>query len=382
MRITDVTVAVIRENDDPLDNREQCALVAVTAEDGTTGYGEANANPDAVKALLESTRGLRGDWDDAPRAILADADATKPAESWAQLKTSSFWSCRAGLGHVALAGLDMALWDLAGKLAGVPTWSLLGEQQNPEPLAYATLYHGPGDVEHTWKVTRDALDQVMELGMRAAKVEALLKNAPEQRDILTLVSRAREHVGDDFTLLLDVGYRWRDAAEAMPVARELDAYGYFALEAPFHPERVTDYQALAGTIQTPIAAGDMLTAAVEYLPMLDSGAVAIVQGGAARTGISEMCHLAGLAADRGRQFVPWGWVATTFTVAANVAHAVVHDNVPMVEYAPLELYPTARLPRELAGPQPALLNGRFQTPSLPGLGVELDPEAFERFRVA
>lgn len=382
MRITDVKVAVVRENDDPVDNREQCALVAVTAEDGTTGFGEANANPDAVKALLQSTNGLRGDWDDAPRTILASADAAKPADTWVQLKSWSFWSCRAGLGHVALAGLDMALWDLAGKLAGVPTWSLLGERHNPEPLAYVTLYHGPGDVEQTWKVTRDALDRAVGLGFRAAKVEALSKNAPEQRDILTLASRAREHVGSDFTLLLDVGYRWRDAAEAMPVARELDAYGYFALEAPFHPEQVTDYQVLGDAIETPIAAGDMLTAAVEYLPMLDSGAVSIVQGGAARTGISEMSHLAGLAAERGRQFVPWGWVATTFSVAANVSHAVAHENVPLVEYAPVELYPTARLPRELAGPQPVLRAGRFQTPTAPGLGVELDPEAFERFRVA
>jgi L-alanine-DL-glutamate epimerase-like enolase superfamily enzyme len=382
VKIADVEVAVIREHNDPVDNREQCALVVVTAEDGTTGYGEANANPDAVKALLESTRGLRGDWDDAPRGIVIGADAGNPADIWSRLKSWSFWSCRAGLGHVALAGVDMALWDLAGKLAGVPTWTLLGEERNPNPLAYVTLYHGPGDVETTWKATREALDQAVDLGFVAAKVEALSKNAPEQRDILTLVSRAREHVGSDFTLLLDVGYRWPDADTALPVARELDAYGYVALEAPFRPEQVADYQALADGISTPIAAGDMLTAAVEYLPMLDSGAVTIVQGGAARTGLSEMVQLAGLAQERGRQFVPWGWAATAFTTAANVAHAVVHDNVPLVEFAPPELYPDARLPSELAGPQPTLRDGRFCTPTRPGLGVELDAEAFKRYRVA
>jgi L-alanine-DL-glutamate epimerase-like enolase superfamily enzyme len=382
VKITDVTVHVLQESPHPVDNREQCALVAVTAEDGTIGYGEANALPDAVKSLLQTRRGLRGDWDDAPRTILDSADATTPAETWARLKAWSFWSCRAGLGHVALAGLDMALWDLAGKLAGVPSWQLLGELRNPDPLAYVTLYHGPGDVEATWKITRQALDTARELGFQAAKVEALTKNAVEPGDIVTLVRRAREHVGADFTLLLDVGYRWRSAAEAIPVAREVDEYGYFALEAPFHPEQVDDYRALHDAISTPIAAGDMLTAATEYLPMLDSGAVSIVQGGAARTGISEMSSLARLAGERGRQFVPWGWVATTCTVAANVAHAVTHDNVPLVEYAPVELYPSARLPRELAPVQPALVDGRFTTPTRPGLGVEIDPEALERFRVA
>ena len=382
MKITDLTVHVLRESDDPTDNREQCALVAVTAEDGTIGYGEANASPDAVKALLESRRGIRGDWDDAPRTILDSADAMDPAQTWNRLKAWSFWSCRSGLGHVALAGLDMALWDLAGKIAGVPSWELIGPLRNPDPLVYVTLYHGPGDVEATWKATRQGLDTALELGFKAAKVEALSKNAAEPGDIVTLVRRAREHVGPDFTLLLDVGYRWRSAAEAIPIALEVDAYGYLALEAPFHPDQVDHYRALHDAISTPIAAGDMLTSAVEYLPMLDSGAVSIVQGGAARTGVSEMGELSRLAAERNLQFVPWGWVATTLTVGANIAVAVTQENVPLVEYAPVELYPSARLPRELAPTQPELADGRFRTPSKPGLGIEIDPDALERFRVA
>ena len=382
MNLADVRVFVVRETDDPVDNRQQCAIVAVTAEDGTTGYGEANASPAAVKALLEGDFGLRDDWDDAPRRLLIGSDATDPATTWRKLKAWSFWSCRAGLGHVALAGADMALWDLAGKLAGVPSWRLMGEAANPEPLAYVTLYHGPGDVERTWKVTRDALSLATSLGYRAAKVEALERNAPEQRDILTLVSRARELVGDEVTLLLDVGYRWRDLDEALPVARELDRYGYFALEAPFHPEQVEDYRGLTEAIATPVAAGDMLTSAVEYLPMLELGGVAIVQAGAARTGLSEMSLLARRAAGLGRRFVPWGWAATACTTAANLHHAVVHANVPMVEHAPLELYPEARLRGDLAGPEPVIRDGRFALPDRPGLGVEIDPGALERFRVA
>lgn len=381
MRVVDVRVAIVRESDDPRDNREQCALVMVAAEDGSTGYGEANANPDAVKALLTSTHGLRGDWDDAPRRILDTADATNPAQTWARLKAWSFWSCRAGLGHVALAGLDMALWDLAGRIAGVPTWSLLGELCNAEPLAYVTLYHGPGSIDRTWAVTRDALDQALGLGFQAAKVEALARNAPEQRDVVTLVRRAREHVGDDFTLLLDVGYRWASVEEALPVAREVDESGYFALEAPFPPEHLSEYRALHEAMQTPIAAGDMLTSSVEYLPLLDSGAVAIIQAGAARTGLSEMRELAGLTAERQRQFIPWGWASTPFTGAANLAHALTHRNVPLVEHAPVELYPN-RLPREIGHPQPVIRDGRFQTPERPGLGVEIDAGAIERFTVA
>ena len=233
MRISDLSVAILREVSEPIDNRQQCALVVLTAEDGTVGYGEANANPAAVKALLDTDLGLRGNWDDAPRRNLLDSDATDPRELWKRLKDWSFWSCRAGLGHVALAAVGTAAWDLAGKLAGKPTYELLGPLQNPQPLAYCTLYHGGGDFRDTVAKTLKAVDSVLEAGFQAAKVEPLPDNAPDPDDIVELVRLVRERVGDDFLLLADVGYRWHNADEAIPIALQLDEFGLYALEAPF-----------------------------------------------------------------------------------------------------------------------------------------------------
>lgn len=382
MRISDLSVAILREVSEPIDNRQQCALVVLTAEDGTVGYGEANANPAAVKALLDTDLGLRGNWDDAPRRNLLDSDATDPRELWKRLKDWSFWSCRAGLGHVALAAVGTAAWDLAGKLAGKPTYELLGPLQNPQPLAYCTLYHGGGDFRDTVAKTLKAVDSVLEAGFQAAKVEPLPDNAPDPDDIVELVRLVRERVGDDFLLLADVGYRWHNADEAIPIALQLDEFGLYALEAPFPPHDVDAYRALAAAIATPLCTGDQLTAAVEYLPVLESGTVQFVQGGAARTGIDDMDQLAKRARELGKGLVPWGWVATGLTIAANLHLSLVQDNVPLIEYAPPSLYPEAKLRSELFGPEPTVTNGVFDLPTRPGLGMDLNTAILEQLRIA
>jgi L-alanine-DL-glutamate epimerase-like enolase superfamily enzyme len=382
MKIIDLSVAILRDVPEPTDDRQQCALVTLTAEDGTTGYGEANANPAAVKALLETDLGLAGDWDDAPRRIALGSDATDPRELWTRLKNWSFWSCRAGLGHVALAAVGTAAWDLAGKVAGKPTYQLLGEQRSTQPLAYCTLYHGAGAFGDTLSRTLEAVDHAIAVGFRAAKVEPLLDNAPEPDDIVELVRQVRKRAGDDFLLMADVGYRWPSAAEAIPVARRLDEFGLYALEAPFAPHDVAAYRALAEAIETPLCTGDQLTAAVEYLPVLESGTVAFVQGGAARTGINDMDELARRAAALGKKFVSWGWVATGLTIAANLHLSLVHDNIPLIEYAPPALYPEATLRNELFSPEPSIRDGVFDVPTRPGLGMELNTEVLDRLRIA
>lgn len=382
MKIIDVSVAILRSTPTPTDNREQCALVYVTAEDGTVGYGEANANPAAVKALLETDFGLIGDWDDSPRSVLIGSDANAPRETWLSLKRSSFWSCRTGLGHVAVAAAGTALWDLAGKLAGKPTYQLLGEQRNFRPRAYATLYHGFSDIDETLKRTLEGVDRAIELGFTAVKVEPLTKNAPTADDIVDLVRQVRERVGDEFTLLADVGYRWQTANEGIAVARRLDEFGLYALEAPFPPHDVAAHLALADAIKTPLCTGDQLTSVYEYLPLLESGSVAFIQGGAARTGINDMDDLATRARALDKGFVSWGWVATSLTMAANLHLSLVHDNVPLIECAPPSMYPDVPLRNELFGPEPTITNGVFDLPTRPGLGVDIDSEALDRLRVA
>jgi L-alanine-DL-glutamate epimerase-like enolase superfamily enzyme len=361
---------------------EVTTVVAVTTDEGISGYGEAAANPNGVVAMVEHAGHELGGWDDGFRDLLVGRDPTDPTTLWNTLKSSTFWSSRAGVGHVALAGIDTALWDIAGKAAGVPSWRLMGDRRNEHLVPYITLYHGEAPYEQTVDLTLGALVQAREAGYRAAKVETLPHNTPGgEREGVELVRRARELVGDDFTLLLDLGYRWANFVEAESWARKVDDLVLFALEAPFHTEQLDDYRQLREAIKTPIATGDELTAGVEYLPLLDSGAVDIVQCGAARTGVSDMHKVAQAAHEKGRLLVPWGWTATTVAVAANLHFAVVHDNVPLIEYAPPALYPDSPLRSDLFGPEPAVRDGEFVLPESPGLGVEIDSGVLDRLRV-
>lgn len=360
---------------------EESVLVVVEAADGTRGYGEAAARPEAVVKVIESSDPDPVGWNDGVRGLVVGSDARDPAAVWRRLKEATFWSCRSGIGHVALAGVDMALWDLAGKLQGKPAWQLMGERRNRRLVPYLTAYHGPAPFEQTLRAALDAIEQAVAAGYEAVKVEALANTAPDRRHALELARRARECVGPDVALLLDVGYRWEGFEAVRDLARELDTLGLWALEAPFAPERIRDHRRLAEAIETPIASGDQLTAAVEYMPLLDSGAVSIVQAGAARTGISDMHVLAGEAADRGRGLVPWGWVPSALSVAANLHVAMVHDNVPLIEYRSPDVGPAGPLRRHLAGPEPVVRGGAFEPPAACGLGVEVDWEVVERLRV-
>jgi galactonate dehydratase len=258
----------------------------------------------------------------------------------------------------------------------------MGERRNPRLVPYATLYHGSGSFADTLARTLAALEVVVERGYRAAKLEAMPNNAPTAADTIELVARARDRVTADFALLLDAGYRWRDFDDAAPVVRELDQFQLFALEAPFPPERIDDYRRLAGSMATPVATGDALTAAVDYAQLLDSGAVRYLQAGAARTGVGDMAALARSAAAHGVGFIPWNWVPTALASWANLHMAVGHDNVPLIEYRAPELYPEARLRSALAAPEPVLRDGEFELPTRPGLGVDVDVDLVRRLEVA
>lgn len=376
MQIQKVDAQILR---DPLTG-EETVLVSVTSDEGVLGYGEGAARPAAVKAVVESEAPNDG-WDAGIRTLLIGADPSDPAALWRRLRDNTFWSCRSGIGHVALAAVDMALWDLAGKIHGKPAWQLMGDRENPRLVPYATLYHGAGSAEQTFTRTMAALEVVLARGYRAAKIESMDINVPDAHETIGLVAAVRDRIGPDFPLLLDMGYRWQGFEEAESTVKELDQFSLFALEAPFPPHRLSDYRRLADAIATPLATGDQLTAASDYEPLLASGTLQYVQAGAARTGVSDMGVLARAAEERGVRFLPWGWVPTGLATWANLHRAVVHANIPLVEYRAVELYSEGLLRAAVATPEPELVDGEFALPTRPGLGVEIDGALVARLRV-
>jgi L-alanine-DL-glutamate epimerase-like enolase superfamily enzyme len=242
------------------------------------------------------------------------------------------------------------------------------------------MYSGPSPLQTTIRNTNDLVDRAMADGFRAAKIEALTDTTEGNDEIVELVRAVRAHAGPAFTLALDVGYRWPDAVEAMDCIRRLEEFDLFFLETPFMPELVDEYRKLAEASPIAIAGAEILTSYAEFGPLLDAG-LDIAQSGTCRIGITESDLLARRAGELGRRYVPYGYVSTRYSVAATVQVAAANDNVPLVELAPASVYPHMVMRRELAGPEPVIEDGAFVLPAAPGLGLELDDDAVNRYRV-
>jgi L-alanine-DL-glutamate epimerase-like enolase superfamily enzyme len=274
----------------------------------------------------------------------------------------------------------MALWDLAGKALGVPVWQLLGEQRPNPVVPYLTMYSGPSPLPTTIRNTNELVDRAVAGGFRAAKIEALTDTTEDNDEIVELVREVRAHAGPDFTLALDVGYRWPTAEAALDCIGRLEEHELFFVETPFMPELVDEYRKLGEASPIPIAGAEILTSYAEFGPLLDAG-IDIAQAGTCRIGITESDRLARRAGELGRRFVPYGYVSTLFSVAANIQVAAANDNVPLVELAPAAYYPHMIMRRELAEPEPIVRDGAFELSTAPGLGLELDEDAVSRYRV-
>jgi L-alanine-DL-glutamate epimerase-like enolase superfamily enzyme len=145
---------------------------------------------------------------------------------------------------------------------------------------------------------------------------------------------------------------------------------------------VDGYRAVSTGSSIPVAIGELFVTRNEFTEMMDHGAVDIVQPSVIRVGFTQSLRVAEDALARGRQVVPFGWVATTLGVVANNHLAAALSHCPWTEYCHPELYPQAELRHNLAGPEPQIVDGAFPLPPGPGLGVEIDDDALEHYRVA
>lgn len=381
MQITGVEAIVLRtptRDWRAADQTHEAALIRITSDEGHVGIGEAAVSPPVVKAFIDEPTSFS--WSRGVADILVGEDPRDPKALWDALCDGTVWSARVGLGRIALAGVDMALWDLAGKVLGKPVWELLGGRRPDPVVPYLTMYSGPSPLKTTIGNTNDLVDRAVAGGFRAAKIEALTDTAENNDEIVELVRAVREHAGPEFTLALDVGYRWPSAEVAMDCISRLEEFDLFFLETPFMPELLDDYRKLADASPIPIAAAEILTSYAEFGPLLDAG-IDIAQSGTCRIGITESDRLARRTGELGRRYVPYGYVSTLYSVAANVHVAAANDNVPLVELAPAAFYPHMIMRNELAGPEPVIRDGAFEFPAGPGLGLELDEDAVNRYRV-
>lgn len=377
MKITDIEVIELRVPgwqgltfDGSYDN---CVIIVHTDE-GLQGIGEVDSVPAVIRAIIDAPRshthamGLK--------SVLLGADPANVEALWEEMYDATSYYGRRGVVIHAISGIDIALWDLRGKMQGKPVATLLGGPvQRDRVLAYGTVYplgETPDDV-------RRNIDRGLKLGLKAIKIVT----DPFWRDDIRLAEKlvrtAREHVGPDIRLMVDAATAWNEADQGLPLMPLFRENNFAWVEAPLPLDDLKGYARFHGH-GVPIGGGDLgLTTRFEYEQMFREGLIDIAQPDVTMAGgLTELMRIAALAKSLGRRVVTHGY-KSNITIAANLAFLAQHWDDEPCEYSTSESLLRWELTEERF---PIGADGRVDVPMRPGLGVTLSREVIERYRVS
>ena len=253
---------------------------------------------------------------------------------------------RAGVATQAIAALDVALWDLKARRAGLPLAKLIGAHRDSCPV-YNT---SGGFLQASVEEIKEKATASRESGIGGIKIKV---GQPDWRTDLDRVAAIRAHLGDT-PFMVDANQQW-DRARARRMCRELEAFELVWIEEPLDAWDAVGHADLSRTFDTPIATGEMLTSVGEHMALLDAGYRGIVQPDAPRIGgITPFLRFATLAAHAGVALAPH------YAMEIHLHLAATYPTEPWVEHFEW-LNP-------LFNERLETLDGRMLVPDRPGLG--------------
>lgn len=336
-------------------------LVEVRTDAGITGVGEtlARFSPKAYAELIETSL--------KPRLI--GKDPRDIGAHWQTMRRSL--SGRAGGMLIeAIAGVDIALWDILGKAANLPIYRLLGGVGRTEVACYAASVNWGTD-----EFMDEELDRYLEKGFPRVKI----KIAKPVKDACRRIERLRKRAGDDIELCVDANWAYT-LEEAVEVGRALTANGYFWFEEPLRPEDEQGYEELHRRCTTPLAAGESNYTLDQAMRLVASRTLSFLQPDVARSGgITETRRMAEFAAAHDVAYAPHIGMSGIVCETASVHLAAAMPNLRAMECET----DTSPFKTAITGAAPGAdrqENGLLPVPTGPGLGIEVDWDAVARLR--
>ncbi len=386
MKITDIECRVLLVPDlrqDVTSSAQDDIVVLVHTDAGITGIGESDVNPWMARACIEApgthTMGL------GLKEMLIGENPLDTERLWEKLYVGSCMNGRRGAVIHAMGAIDMALWDIRGKAAGVPCYQLMGENPRTAIQPYASLQPNGESYEEYKASLVEWVLRAKELGFHAAKLEVTLSgpynhsglDEPDEK-VTETVAACRAAVGADFMLMVDVQYAWPDADTALRTLRDWEELDIYFIETPLPVDDLEGMARLAAESPVDTAAGEWLSTRHEFADLLDRGGVHVAQPDVGRVGgITEALRVCDMAAERGRRIVPHCW-KTGIGIAASAHLAAVTPHCPFIEFLPAELT-DSQLRQHLVQEDLQIVDGEVRVPDQPGLGIELDMDALRRF---
>jgi mannonate dehydratase len=377
MKIADVQVIVT------CPGRNYVLLKVLTDEDGLYGVGDATLNGRELavaEALKEHI---------APLLIGRDPDRVE--DIWQYLFRGTYWRGGPVL-MTALAGVDMALWDIKGKRAGLPVYSLLGGKCREGALCYT--HCGGAD----FAAAEESIRRAQERGFKVFRVhcsipgchgtygvgggerrpglphEEVWEPAPYLRTIPRLFGYLREKLGDEVEMMHDVHERL-NPIQAARLAKELEPFHLFFLEDPLRPEHKESFRLLRHHSTTPIAMGELYFSKWECLPLITEQLVDFIRCDLGHCGgITEGRKIAAIAEP---YYVQTAWHGPgdigPITHAANV-----HLDLAIPNFGVQEMVTFSDAVREVIPGGPTFADGYLTVADTPGLGCDINLEAAAR----
>ncbi len=369
MKITEVETLHLRLPvvQEVADGTQDCLVVRVHTDAGLTGLGEVVSCSYVARAVIDAPRSAP--FRHGLASIVKGMEADDIDGISRAMIEGTAWYGPGGVTRQAMSGIDMALWDLRGKAMGVPVRALLSETPVDAVPCYASVLW-PQRPELTAESARGFLEQ----GYRAVKY-GWAPMGPDPDLDEALVAAARDALGSEIDLMVDAGRAW-DVETALERVERFQKYDVSWLEEPLSPYDTIGYRTLSESSSIPIAAGEALTLVEEYENLLNGGRIQVVQPDLGRVGgITGGTQIAASAQDTGAWTVPHAF-GTGILLAASAQWAATFEK-PMTEFTRAP----SPLAQDLVPHRMRFQDGKLHLTDAPGLGVELDTQVVEAYRV-
>ena len=286
-------------------------------------------------------------------------DATEVEGIWQALWKSTYWVGRGGIATFALSAVDIALWDIVGKRAGMPLFRLWGATSKEVPAYGSGCWRGLG---------RDGMiaraKHFTSMGLKAIKMQAA--HVRPWREDVRNVHAMRDALGPDIDIMIDVNMGWT-ADTAIQAGRYIDEADPYWLEEPVVCEDFAGYQRVAAALKTRVVGGESHFTRFDLRPFFTTPSTPILQPDPMRGGLTELRKIAAVADTWGIQIAPHLFHELTVHVMASI------PNANYIEYMDWndDLWVTPAIP----------VGGYLRPSEAPGHGLAFEPEVLSEYRV-
>jgi L-alanine-DL-glutamate epimerase-like enolase superfamily enzyme len=346
------------------------SLLRLSTDAGIDGWAEIETQPHVLKAVIDAPGDGSGMFDGLGR-ILVGLDPFEIEKIWHRLYVGSYYYGRRGVVLQAISGIDIACHDIMGKALGKPIHALLGGARRDRVVAYAsTLFR------ETPREMTEAARKYIGQGFRAVKFGWGVFGRDRDRDV-ALVRAAREALGSR-VLLVDAGWTVpRTPQQTIELCRSIEPFEPFWVEEPCHPDEYDAYRAVAEASPLRITAGEQEGTAWGFDLLIRLGKVDVAQPDLSRCGgftVARKVLEQAVAAKI--EICPHAWQSDLLTAAS------LHFNAVLPE-ALFQEFNVCDDPisRALTKNPLTLVDGQLAVPQGPGLGVEVNLDTVNRYRV-